>query len=99
LHWYGAQGVARPAGHVPFEHEVAATAVAPLQEAGLHETDGYVHAVAVAVVHDPPHGAVPAPTHAGRVPCGCPDGTCMQAPGFPVTSHAWHCPAHAELQQ
>jgi hypothetical protein len=58
-----------------------------------------VHAIAVAVVHDPPHGAAPAPVQVALVPCGCPEPTCVQAPTLPGTSHAWHCPAQAELQQ
>ena len=44
-----------------------------------------------------PH-AVPAPAHAARWPCGSPF-TCEHRPGVAATSHAWHCPVQAVLQQ
>jgi hypothetical protein len=49
-----------------------------------------------------PH--VPLPPHAARgvapeaFGCAGPD-TAMQVPAEPETSHAWHCPPHALLQQ
>ena len=48
-------------------------------------------------VHVAPH-AVPAPAHAARWPCGSPF-TCEHRPWAAATSHAWHCPVHAVLQQ
>jgi hypothetical protein len=44
-----------------------------------------------------PH-IVPAPVHAARCPCGSPF-TCEHRPCVAATSHAWHCPVHAVLQQ
>jgi hypothetical protein len=44
-----------------------------------------------------PHAA-PAPAHAFRWPCGSPF-TCEHRPCVAATSHAWHCPVHAVLQQ
>jgi hypothetical protein len=39
-----------------------------------------------------------APEHAARWPCGAPF-TCEHRPCAAATSHAWHWPAHAVLQQ
>jgi hypothetical protein len=35
----------------------------------------------------------------GRVPCALPEVTVMQEPRLPMTSHAWHWPEQALLQQ
>ncbi len=39
----------------------------------------------------------PVPPHADRVPWGDPM-TALHLPTEPLTSHAWHCPAHAVSQ-
>jgi hypothetical protein len=39
------------------------------------------------------------PTQAVRVPCGAPAVTVVQVPSVPATSHAWHWPPQALLQQ
>jgi hypothetical protein len=57
-----------------------------------------VQAVALAPLQVPPQ-ADPVPVHAVRPPCGAPLGTVVQVPGLLTTSHAWHCPVHAESQQ
>ncbi len=59
---------------------------------------GYPHAVALDPLQVPPQ-VVPTPAHAVRVPCGCPELTVVQLPSAPGTSHAWHCPPQAPLQQ
>jgi|HubBroStandDraft_6_1064221.scaffolds.fasta_scaffold483576_2 hypothetical protein len=55
-----------------------------------------MHSFTLAPSHAPPH-VVPAPAQALRDPCGAPV-TGAQVPPVP-TSHAWHCPPHAVLQQ
>jgi len=52
---------------------------------------------ALAPVQLPPQ--VPEPAHAARDPCGGPDGTVVQVPCTPATSHAWHAPEQARSQQ
>src|ERR1700733_4942054 len=56
----------------------------------------YVHDAAMPL-QTPAH-AVPAPSHAARVPCGVPLGTGTQRPTDPATSQAWHEPVHALSQ-
>ena len=57
---------------------------------------GYAHDVALVPSHFAPH--VPLPLHAARLPTGAPT-TLLQVPSALGTLHAWHCPAHALLQQ
>jgi hypothetical protein len=100
-HTYGAHVVVDGAGQLPAPSQFApAVAVPPVQLAVRQFTDvgGYAHALVVPS-HAPPHGAAPLPVHAPRVPCGCPLGTLLHVPIAPATSHAWHCPPHALLQQ
>jgi hypothetical protein len=47
---------------------------------------GYVQAVGLPP-HAPPH-AVPSVAHGARDPWGAPEGTVVQTPGDPFTSHA-----------
>jgi hypothetical protein len=70
----------------------------PLQLAGLQTVE-----VPGNAPHDvglPLHCAsqTPVPVHFARTPCGCPLESVEQVPTLPVTSHAWHWPAHALLQ-
>jgi hypothetical protein len=37
--------------------------------------------------------------HAERVPCGAPEARVVHVPMLPETSHAWHWPPQALLQQ
>jgi hypothetical protein len=41
----------------------------------------------------------PLPTQVARVPCGCPEVTCVQVPRDVAMSHALHRSMHAVLQQ
>jgi hypothetical protein len=56
-----------------------------------------VHEAAFAPSQLPPH-EVPSVAQACRVPCGAPL-TVVQTPTEPGTSHAWHWPPQALLQQ
>ena len=46
-----------------------------------------------------PPQAEPSEVQAVRVPCGAPEVTVVQVPALPATSHAWHWPEQAALQQ
>lgn len=97
---YGVHAVVTAAGQLPApSHVAAAVAIPEAQLADRHDVEdgGYPHALGDDPLHVPPHGATPPPVHAVRLPCGCPLDTVVHVPG--VTSHAWHCPAHALLQQ
>ena len=98
---YGAHVEVAGEGQFPAPSQFApAVAVPPVQLAVRQFVDvgGYEQALDVPS-QLPPHGAVPAPVHAPRDPCGCPLGTLVHAPTLPETSHAWHCAPHAALQQ
>jgi hypothetical protein len=91
-HAYGAHEVVDAAGQFPAPSQFApAVAVPPVQLALRQFVDvgGYAHAL-VAPLQLPPHGVVPAPVHAPRVPCGCPLGTLVHVPMLPPMSHASH---------
>jgi hypothetical protein len=74
----------------PAVHEALPHAVEPA---------GNVHEVTCTPSHDEPQ--VPLPEQAARAPplrCAVPS-TATQVPTLPPTSHAWHWPVHAVLQQ
>jgi hypothetical protein len=98
LHAYGEQGRVDGVGQLPRPSHVAAlVCVEPLHDCALHTLPvGYVHAIAEPL-HVPPQ-VEPPPLHAVREPCGVPL-TNVQLPTEPPTSHAWHWPVHALLQQ
>src|SRR5207237_818852 len=72
-----------PAEHVEARHSTAGP--------------GYAHCAALLPSHAPPQ-AVRSEAHACREPWGAP-ATLAQVPTWPGTSHAWHCPPQAALQQ
>jgi len=78
-----AGSVITPAEHDPARHST----VAP----------GYAHCVASLPSQAPPQ-AVPSEAQACRDPWGAPTAL-AQLPTWPGTSHAWHCPPQAALQQ
>jgi hypothetical protein len=87
------------AGHVPVPlHEAASVITPSVQDTARHWTaaPGYAHAAGSLPSQVPPQ-AVPSEAQAWRDPCGAPT-TVVHVPALPATSHAWHCPAHAELQ-
>ena len=91
------------AGHVPAPLQFAdavSRCVVLLQLAvrQLVDVDGNVQPSDVPS-HDPPQGAVPAPVHAPRVPCGCPLVRRVHVPTLPPTSHASHDAPHVVSQQ
>src|SRR5438876_5361826 len=84
-------------GHDPPPHEAASVSTPDEHEAPRHCAVGYAQAETLEPSHAPPH-TEPSLRHAPRPPCGAP-ATGQQAPRWPGTSQAWHCPPHALLQQ
>jgi len=85
--------------HVPDPLQVPTFVCAPeAHEVVPHATDepAYLHAVASTPLQVAAHA--PVPEHAVREPCGVPV-TVTHVPSAPETSHAWHWPPHAVLQQ
>ena len=88
------------AGHAPEPLHIAASVITPVEHVeARHSTagPGYAHCAALLPSHAPPQ-AVPSEAHACREPWGAP-ATLAQVPTWPGTSHAWHCPPQAALQQ
>src|SRR6266850_3662192 len=98
---YGVHCVVAAEGQVPVPlQEPAGTAVPPAQLAARHwvETPGYPQAEALLPSQVPPQ-AEPSAAQAGRVPCGAPELTVVQAPTLPGMSQASHWPPQAAVQQ
>jgi hypothetical protein len=86
--------------HAPEPSQLRAlVAVPPVQLALPHEVEeaGYVHAVRVDPLHDPPH-ALPSDAHAVLPPTGAPL-TAWQVPIDPETLQASHWPPQPVSQQ
>jgi hypothetical protein len=82
--------------HLPCPSHALGVRIAPLHvESHVVLVGGYVHAIAFAPSHLPPHA--PAPSHFARAPCGAPE-TVVHTPALPCTSQAWHWPSHLESQ-
>ena len=94
---YALQVCVWTAGHDPPLHEAASVAVPLVHEAPRHCVEGYAQEVTVTPSQLPPQ-EVPSVAQAVRLPCGAPV-TGLQTPTMPATSHAWHSPPQAELQQ
>jgi hypothetical protein len=101
---YGSQST--PVGlfvQVPLPSQICPVATVPAHTLVPHDTPAGEFATPVHVVGFVPshagveHGLAPV-GQSVRDPCGCPV-TGTQVPCAVGTSHAWHCPAHAELQQ
>jgi hypothetical protein len=100
-HTYGVHCVVAAEGQVPVPlQEPAGTAVPAAQLAARHwvEAPGYPQAEALLPSQEPPQ-AEPSVAQAGRIPCGAPAVTVVQAPTLPGTSQASHWPAQAAVQQ
>jgi hypothetical protein len=88
--------------HVPLPLQVpAVVSTPPVHDAVLQEVVafGYAHAVPLKPSQRAPQVVPePVPLHIGRPPTGVPI-TLLHVPTEPLTLHAWHWPAHDELQQ
>ena len=94
---YGLHWVVEGAGHEPPLQLAATVAVPLLQEAPRHCVVGYPQAAVLLPSQLPPQ-ALPSLAQAVREPWGAPL-TATHWPTLPATSHAWHCPLQARLQQ
>src|SRR5256885_1466634 len=95
---YWSQAVTTAAGQAPAPVQLAAAVASPAaQVAPRHCAVGYAQAAALLPSPDPPHDE-PSLTQAVRAPCGAP-ATAVHWPTLPGTSHAWHWPLQAWLQQ
>ena len=96
-HRYGLHCVVEGAGHEPPLQLAAAVAVPLLQDAPRHCEVGNAQAAVLLPSQLPPQ-ALPSLVQEVRAPCGAPL-TATHCPTLPATSHAWHCPLQAWLQQ
>jgi len=88
------------AGQLPDPLHIAGSVITPAEhDPARHSTvaPGYAHCVASLPSQAPPQ-AVPSEAQACRDPWGAPTAL-AQLPTWPGTSHAWHCPPQAALQQ
>ena len=88
------------AGQPPDPLHIAGSVITPAEhDRARHSTaaPGYAHWVASLPSQAPPQ-ALPSESHTCRDPWGAPT-TLAQLPTWPGTSHAWHCPPQAALQQ
>jgi hypothetical protein len=99
-HRYVAQPCVWRAGHPPAPSHAASSVATPdaqLAPRQMVSAAGYAHAVALDPSHVPAQ-AVPSLAQAWRAPWGVPT-TSVQTPKEPGTSHAWHWPPQALVQQ